>query len=295
VKEPVYWCCEVALLNGSLTEQLASKVLFAATRPGASTLSEPCVPHLLEFVSMSRTILSASLALLLTVALAAEARASVIVTTPAGVGPGQSFIVTFVDTTIGHATDTSIADYNTLISTAATGNITYPGGTIGSWQILGATATADPAATVFSSSLPIYDDKGNKLGTSGSQWLASGAVPEYNQTATASNGRPTWTGLLANGNAATGDTLGSANVIMGQTDPPPPGDLSLGGLNTYGPQAATGFGDYYGWAIFTAAEPTPEPATLTLSLLGLGAIGAVQLVRRRRAAVRPAESLPALS
>jgi hypothetical protein len=232
---------------------------------------------------MSRTTISASLALVLMAGLAAEARASLIVNTPAGVGPGQSFIVTFVDTTIGHATDTSIADYNTLISTAATGNITYPGGTIGSWQILGATATADPAATVFSSTLPIYDDKGDKLGTSGSEWLASGAVPEYNQTGTASNGRPTWTGLLANGNAATGNTLGSPNVIQGQTDPPPPGDLSLGGLDTYGPTAGSGFGDYYGWAIFTAASPTPEPGTFTLSLMGLVAVGAVYIMRRRPA------------
>jgi MYXO-CTERM domain-containing protein len=60
--------------------------------------------------------------------------------------------------------------------------------------------------------------------------------------------------------------------------------LSLGGLNTYGPTAGSGFGDYYGWAIFTAAEPTPEPGTFTLSLMGLVAVGAVQVMRRRRAA-----------
>jgi hypothetical protein len=233
---------------------------------------------------MPRIAMYAFLALVLMVGLAADARASLIVSTPAGVGPGQSFIVTFVDTTIGHATDTSIADYNALITTAASGNITYPGGTIGSWQILGATAAADPAASAFSSSLAIYDDKGDKLGTSGSEWLSSGSVPEYNQTGTASNGRPTWTGLLANGNAATGNTLGSSNVIMGQTDPPPPGELSLGGLNTYGPQAGSGFGDYYGWAIFTAAEPTPEPATLTLALVGLVSVGAARVARRRRGA-----------
>jgi hypothetical protein len=233
---------------------------------------------------MPRIATHAFLVLALMGGLAAEARASLIVSTPAGVGPGQSFIVTFVDTTIGHATDTNIADYNALITTAASGNITYPGGTIGSWQILGATATADPAASAFSSTLAIYDDKGDKLGTSGSEWLSSGSVPEYNQTGTASNGRPTWTGLLANGNAATGNTLGSPNVIQGQTDPPPPGELSLGGLNTYGPTAGSGFGDYYGWAIFTAAEPTPEPGTFTLSLMGLVAVGAVQVMRRRRAA-----------
>jgi PEP-CTERM motif len=232
---------------------------------------------------MPRTTAYAFFALVLMAGLAAEARATLIVNTPAGISGGQSFIVTFVDTTIGHATDTSIADYNSLIATAASG-ITYSGGTIGSWQILGATAAADPAATVFSSSLPIYDDLGHLLGTSGPEWLSAGAVPQYNQTGTASEGRPTWTGLLANGNPASGDQLGGStgNTIMGQTDPPPPGELSLGGLNTYGPQASTGFGDYYGWAVFT--DTAPEPSTLTLSLMGLVGIGAVVMVRRRRAA-----------
>jgi hypothetical protein len=225
----------------------------------------------------------ALLALVLMGGLAAEARASVIVATPAGVGPGQSFIVTFVDTTIGHATDTSISDYNALITTAASGNITFPGGTIGSWQILGATATADPAASAFSSALPIYDDKGDKLGTSGSEWLASGSVPEYSQAGTGANGRPTWTGLLASGAAASGDTLGASNVTYGYPEPGALGALSGGGLNS-GTTAGSGFGVYYGFATFTVAEPVPEPGTFTLSLMGLVAVGAVQVARRRRAA-----------
>jgi PEP-CTERM motif len=261
-----------------LTHTAASLRLIVQTRRTTS----------LEFVSMPRATLHALFALVLIVGLAAEARASLIVSTPAGIKPGGSFIVTFVDTTIGHATDGLIADYNSAIATAAA-NIVYPGGSIGSWQILGATATADPAATAFSSSLPVYDDVGHLLGTSGSEWLAAGSVPEYNQTGTASNGRPTWTGLLANGNAATGDTLGSTNVIMGQTDPPPPGELSLGGLNTYGPQAATGFGDYYGFAVFTAA-PAPEPGTLTLALMGIVVAGGARFARRRRGSDLPAES-----
>jgi MYXO-CTERM domain-containing protein len=217
------------------------------------------------------------LALVLMGGLAAEAHASLIVNTPAGVGPGQSFIVVFVDTTIGHATDGSIADYNALITTAASGNITYPGGTISSWQILGATAAADPAASVFSSTLPIYDDKGDKLATNGATWLAGGDTPLYSQTGSGAGGRPTWTGLGENGAPAAGNTLGSTNVTYGYPDV-----YIEGGLDS-GTTAATGYGVYFGFATFTAAEPTPEPGTFTLSLMGLAAVGVFCLARRRRA------------
>ncbi len=230
---------------------------------------------------MSRRTVYAFLALVLMAGLTAEARASLMVSTPAGVGPGQSFIVTFVDTTIGHATSTSISDYNALITTAAA-NITYSGGTISAWQILGATATADPAASAFSSTLPIYDDLGHKLGTSGSEWLSSGSVPDYSQAGTGASGRPTWTGLLASGAAASGDTLGASNVTYGYPEPGAIGALSGGGLNS-GTTAGSGYGVYYGFATFTVT-PTPEPGTFTLSLLGLVAVGAVRLARRRGAA-----------
>jgi hypothetical protein len=227
---------------------------------------------------MSRRALPACLALLLTAGLAADARASLIVNTPAGVGPGQSFIVIFVDTTIGHATDTSIADYNALITTAAS-NITYSGGSISNWQILGATAAADPAATVFTSTLPIYDDKGDKLANTGVAWVAGGDTPLYSQTGSGAGGRPTWTGLSETGAPATGNTLGSVNVTYGYPDV-----YIEGGLDS-GTTAATGFGVYFGFATFTAASPTPEPATLTLSLIGLGAFGAVRFARRRRTVI----------
>jgi hypothetical protein len=269
------------------------KRFFDASLLGAH-LSEPAAPHLLESLSMPRTTF---LALLLMVGLTAEARASLMITTPAGIGGGQSFIVAFVDTTFGNAESSSISTYNAAIATAASG-ITYSDGKIGAWQILGATATADPAATAFSSSLPVYGTNGGLLGTSGSEWLAAGAAPNYNQTGTASNGRPVWTGLYGeydgypNGSAAKGYTLGSPTVIMGSTDPPPTGDLSLGGLDTYGPQTYSGAGDYYGWAIFTRA---PEPSTFILALSGLISVGASRLARRRRSASPPAESLPSNS
>lgn len=235
---------------------------------------------------MPRTTIYASLALLLMAGLAAEGRASLIVNTPAGIAPGQSFIVTFFDyqapVHAGGGESTDITTYNAAITSAASG-ISYSGGTIGAWQILGATAAADPAATVFSSSLSVwevgYPPPANdvytetKLASSGSTWISGGSTPSAQQSG-AENVRNAlvWTGLNGNGTPDTGFTLGSANVQVGYD-----GATFPNGLNGSGVQANSGFAQYYGWAIFTAAEPTPEPGTFTLSLMGLVAVGAVQV------------------
>jgi hypothetical protein len=239
---------------------------------------------------MPRVTIHAFVALLFMAGLAAEARASLIVKTPTGIAPGQSFIVTFFDyqapVHAGGAESTNIATYNAAIASAASG-ITYSGGTIGAWQILGATATADPAATVFSSSLSVwevgYPPPANdvytetKLATTGATWIAGGSTPSAQQSG-AENVRNAlvWTGLNGNGTPDTGFTLGSANVQVGYD-----GAAFPNGLNGSGVQASSGYGQYYGFAIFTAS---PEPGTMTLSLLGLGAVGVVRLARRRRAA-----------
>jgi hypothetical protein len=238
----------------------------------------------LEFLMMPRTTF---LALLLVVGLAAEARADLMVSTPSGIGGGQSFIVVFVDTTFGTAESTSIATYNGYIATAASG-IKYSDGTISSWQILGATATADPAATVFNSKLPIYDLEGDKLGTSGSEWDSSGSTPDYNQAGSKVPNRNAWTGLQDNGSPApAGYRLGEANPTYGYSNT----KVDTVGIDTdYSPNS--GDQDYYGFAIFTRA---PEPSTFILALSGLISVGAGRLARRRRSASLPAESLPANS
>jgi hypothetical protein len=241
---------------------------------------------------MSKTTISALLALVLMAGLAAEARASLIVNTPAGIGPGQSFIVTFIDdaTPTAHAESTSISTYDTAVTSAAS-NIVYSGGTIGSWEIIGATATTNQAAALWATTLPIYNDKGTLVGANGSAYLASGYSPNYDQTGAGAAGRPTWTGLQGeyangpgvpggeNGQPAVGYTLGSSYVESGNSNQ----EYSLGGLDGNMDVLNSLSGNLYGWAIFTAASPTPEPGTFTLSLLAIVAAGAVCVVRRRRA------------
>lgn len=135
---------------------------------------------------MPRSTIHVILALVLIGGLAAEARASLIVATPAGIAPGGSFIVTFIDdaTPTAHAESTSISTYDTAVQSAAA-NIVYSGGTIGSWEIIGATATTNQAAALWATTLPIYNDKGTLVGTNGSTYLASGYSPNYDQTGTA--------------------------------------------------------------------------------------------------------------
>jgi hypothetical protein len=245
---------------------------------------------------MSRIPIQAFLVLALMGGLAAEARASLIINTPAGIAPGGSFIVTFIDdalaSTHGTGAYTSISTYDTDITNAAA-NFSYTGGTIGSWQIIGATASTNQAAALWATTLPIYNDKGTLVGANGATYLASGYSPNYDQTGAGAAGRPTWTGLYGeyddppggqNGAPAAGYQLGQSSVESGNSNQ----EYSLGGLDGNGATASSLNGNYYGWAIFTAAEPTPEPGTLTLSLMGLGAVGIVSLARRRRAASLPA-------
>jgi hypothetical protein len=242
---------------------------------------------------MPRVTIYAFVALLFMAGLAAEARASLIITTPAGIAPGKSFIVTFIDdaTPTAHAESTSISTYDTAVTSAAA-NFSYTGGTIGSWEIIGATAATNQAAALWATTLPIYNDKGTLVGANGSAYLASGYSPNYDQNGSGAAGRPTWTGLQGeyangpgvpggeNGQPAVGYTLGSSYVESGNSNQ----EYSLGGLDGNMDVLNSLSGNLYGWAIFTAASPTPEPGTLTLSLLGFGAVGVVRLTRRRRGA-----------
>jgi hypothetical protein len=218
--------------------------------------------------------------------LAAEGRAEMI-TTPAGIGPGQSFIVAFLDYTTpardGTAESSNIATYNAAITSAAS-VITYSGGTIGAWQIIAATATADPAAALFSSSLPVYGTTGIELATHGSTWVSTGNAPRYQANGVGNVSALVWTGLGRNGAPLAGETLGvtSGNIAQGQSQ------FAMNGAGLYEYDTPYNLaGQYYGFATFTVT-PTPEPGTLTLSLMGLATVGAVRLVRRRRAALPPA-------
>ena len=125
---------------------------------------------------MFRTMVPSVLALFLSVTLAGASRADFIFQTPSGISPGQSFNVVFVDSIGDTAISPNIADYNAAITSAASG-IHYLGGTIGSRSIIGATPTADWAAALFTSNLPVYDVRSNLLASTGIVYQSTGLSP----------------------------------------------------------------------------------------------------------------------
>jgi hypothetical protein len=240
---------------------------------------------------MSRPFPPAVLALVLTVGLTAETRADFMFSTPAGIAPGQSFNVVFLDSTGGTAISQNINDYNTAVSSAASG-ITYSGGTIGSWSIIGSTRTVNEATALFTSPLPVYDLHGALLGSNGNSYFMTALSPSIDQNGTQTNGAATWTGLESFPPFDTDSQfpLGNPNGVTGGDSHEP---LAGEGLKS-GVTPPSAHFDYYGFATFTAGTATvvPEPATITLMLVGMGGLLGARLARRRRAAASPPSACP---
>src|SRR5215469_5367203 len=188
---------------------------------------------------MFRTIRPTVFALFLSIALDGVARADEILQTPAGISPGQSFNVVFFDSIGDSALSSNIADYNAAITSAASG-IHYSGGTIGSWSIIGATPTADESAGLFGSNLPVYDLRGNLLGSTGGVYQSIGFSPSIDQTGALFLDYPVWTGLIRLGIPGNSQyTLGGGffpSYGLSASSPPADGwGGLLGGQEGYSP------------------------------------------------------------
>jgi hypothetical protein len=223
-------------------------------------------------------------------ALTPTSRAGLIIPTPAGLTTGDHFFVVFVDSTTHPATSTNIADYNTFIQTDASG-ITYPGGTIGSWQVIGATAAVNEASSLFTdTTTPVYDVSGTELSTSGSGLLSAPGGIVLDQTGVITPALHVSTGLQPNGNPALNEELGgpAGTVVQAGT----PGiTLDLTGLSGF-LVPRDSLEALYGFAEFTVGPSTsavPEPSSITLAVVGIVMLGGVRGVRRcrRSSASRP--------
>jgi hypothetical protein len=217
---------------------------------------------------------------------AGTARAGFMFHTPSGVSPGEQFIVVFLDTVGGPATPGTIGDYNTEIAAAASG-ITYQGGTIGNWSIIGATASTNGARALFNSSLPVYDLDGGKLASSGVSYLTNGISPDIDQSGGVFSSQTVWTGLTSEGTPASPNTLGQPDFgpasVVGES-----GNFLAGfGLNVALQKPTGSISDYYGYATFTApaAAAVPEPSSIMLAFVGGVGLVVGREARRRRAAV----------
>jgi hypothetical protein len=226
---------------------------------------------------MKRLAFPAVVACLWGCALAGTGWADTIITTPAGLVAGDHFFVVFVDSSGHPATSTNIADYNNFIQTDA-GVIHYPGGTIGTWQVIGSTEAANEAKPLFTdTSTPVYDTTNALLASSGAALLAQGGI-QFDQNGVSQSGGFVFTGLLSDGTTGTGAALGNLFVRVG--DAGSPGGDAWGGIEAL---PSTQSRDLYGYALFTVgpASAAPEPASLTL--LGIGAVGLLGYRWRKRA------------
>jgi hypothetical protein len=220
---------------------------------------------------MRKAIVLALAAILISIA--SQTRADFVIQTPAGIAPGGSFIVVFVDNASHFADSTSIGTYNNFIATDAAG-ITY-NGTIGSWSVLGATSAVNNATALLASNLPIYDtqNSGTLLASSGATLLSSSIG--FDQSGISRSDIDVWTGLTDTA-SNTDAPLGTESPLVGVSGFP---------LDTLGLAAGEQFSDndefFYGFATFTAPTATPEPATFTTLVTGFLAFGGLRLRRRR--------------
>jgi PEP-CTERM motif len=232
---------------------------------------------------MLRTFLLGFLALILALAFANQASADIMIATPAGLNPGDQFTVILVTKEFFGDTSTAISTYNGDVTNAAnTAGVTYNGATL-NWLVLGATASTNNATSLLSSTAPVYQLNGSLLASHGTT-LLSGNGPDINEYGQLAPNFATLTGLLPTGAALVGATLGSSNfVAQGESGGGP------GWLNT-GATSQPAADPLFGYVTLTVpAVSTPEPASLTLALMGFSGLGCFQLVRRRRrAASRPA-------
>jgi hypothetical protein len=93
-----------------------------------------------------------------------RAQAGPVLTTPAGLSPGQSFRFAFVTDGITGASSSNIADYNNFVNSQA-GGATY-NGVVVTWIAIASTSTVNAIDNVGQTATPVYLADGTRVTTS---------------------------------------------------------------------------------------------------------------------------------
>jgi hypothetical protein len=96
--------------------------------------------------------------------LGGRAEASIILSSPAGLNPGDNFRFVFVTDGIRDATSTNIADYDSFVNAQA-GGATYDGAVV-NWLAIGSTDSIDAIDHVGQATAPVYLSNGSLVTTS---------------------------------------------------------------------------------------------------------------------------------
>jgi hypothetical protein len=233
--------------------------------------------------TMMSFILLAIVACLWGCVLSGIGRANTIITTPAGLQPGDHFFVVFVDSHVQLATSTNITDYNAAIQADASG-ILYPGGTISAWHIIGSTEATNAATPLLTDTTsPVFGTNNQEISVSG--WSLLGAAISLDQNGNSAVGHVlgAGSGLTSTGDTAAGFALGDSPFIFGH----PRVTLNNGGLDANAPISNSSGVGYYGFAKLTVGPTSAAPEPASLALLGIGAVGLLGYGWRQRRRVLP--------
>lgn len=212
--------------------------------------------------------------------------ADVVLATPAGLKPGDTFRVVFVTDGARDATSTDIADYNSFVNAQA-GGATYNGSVV-NWSVIGSTSDVAAIDNVGQTETPIYLVDGTLVTTSTtSAGLWSGTLLHaIDESITGANVHTSvWTGTTADGLGSIGK-LGAPFIIGGFFDL----GVDIGVTFTEGSNWISGAlgpetvgRQFYGISevLTVSARSVPEPSSLSLMGTALGA-GAFWGWNRRR-------------
>ncbi len=223
------------------------------------------------------------------------ARADLILTAPAGLGPGQQFQIVFVTVGTTQAESTNIGTYNSFVTndadTQANGNVYYNGQLV-TFSAIGSTSTVSATSNIGVNSAPVYSADGtliadNTTTSAGGLWsgtLLAGIDEDL--SGKLSSAGLVWTGSLGDGTPSNDAELGGPTTVT---------QLGFVGHATsdWATGAASAFDNefpMYGISNVLTVATAPEPSSMLLSLMGLGSVIGWRLARRRKPAVQPQPS-----
>jgi hypothetical protein len=214
-----------------------------------------------------------------------QCEAGLILSTPAGLSPGDTF--RFVFLTDGHtdALSSNIADYNSFVNTQA-GGATYNGSTV-SWAAIGSTSSVNAIDNVGQTMTSVYLADGRLVATSTTSALfglwSGGLLSPINQDLVGTTPPPSdyfaWTGTNTDGTGTPGRTLGAPGLYVEW------GTSSWASSQWVSWSIATSTDTFrmYGVSqVLTASSAVPEPSTLLMAGTALVFVIAFERSRKRR-------------
>ena len=217
-----------------------------------------------------------------------EARADLIIATPAGLSPGDQFRIVFLTVGTTEATSSDIGHYNTFVNNDAisqaggSGNNAVYGSTVLTWTAIASTSAVSAISNIGSFGVPVYLASGTLVtpsDTVAGLWSGSLQAPinEFLTNPVFFN-TSVWTGTLPNGTGAGSFTLGSGSEF-GST-PGSSNKVNAEWVET-GAVPSNVRNNMYG--ISQVLTAVPEPSTYAMALAGIAFSGFSMRRRRRRA------------